>query len=398
MSVPNVNLFLGYVNNTRGLPENDEYRQMFGEQRKFYSSSKDNDYVKYVQTGSKESQETDYLEYSGNIEKSHGVFNQYGLLDEKQSKILRSQLRKTESVIWHGVISFTEEFGNEYCNSYEKAYEMMKKEMPKLFGSCNLEPKNIIWFAGLHENTDNKHIHFSFFEKQPLRNKAGNDKLCYSDGFLPEKSINRAKISIETCLTGLRKEVNLNRDLLTEEMKKNLEKGAYMRQLNSLVIILPREGRLQYDSENMSKYKPYIDLITNTIISSNKKLKSQFDKFQDILEMRDIELTKAYQRSKLDVTGQLLKDKVIPDIYRRLGNIVLYQVREIRKEQDSAEFQAKTRAQQKRIEKNKRKILVKRCFQLNDLVNHEIVTAFEEFQEKLKNANLSRLREEGYLD
>ena len=74
MSVPNVNLFLGYVNNTRGLPENDEYRKMFGEKRKFYSSSKDNDYVKYVQTGSKESQETDYLEYSGNIEKSHGVF------------------------------------------------------------------------------------------------------------------------------------------------------------------------------------------------------------------------------------------------------------------------------------------------------------------------------------
>ena len=50
--------------------------------------------------------------------------------------------------------------------------------------------------------------------------------------------------------------------------------------------------------------------------------------------MRDIELTKAYQRSKLDVTGQLLKDKVILDIYRRLGNIVLYQVREIRKEQE----------------------------------------------------------------
>ena len=114
--------------------------------------------------------------------------------------------------------------------------------------------------------------------------------------------------------------------------------------------------------------------------------------------MRDIELTKAYQRSKLDVTGQLLKDKVILDIYRRLGNIVLYQVREIRKEQDSAVFQAKTRAQQKRIEKNKRKILVNRCFQLNDLVNHEIISAFEEFQEKLKNANWSRLREEGYLD
>ena len=398
MSVPNVNLFLGYVNNTRGLKENDKYRMMYGEKRKFYSSSKDNDYVKYVQTGSKESIETDYLEYSGNIEKSHGVFNQFGLIDEKSMKILRNHLRKTESVIWHGVISFTEEFGNKYCNCYEKAYEMMKKEMPKFFKSCNLNPKNIVWFAGLHENTDNKHIHFSFFEKSPERFRANSENLCYSDGLLPKESINRAKISIEMCLTGLREQVGENRKLVTEELKNNLEKGAYMKHLNSLVIILPREGRLQYDSENLRKYRPYIDHIANTIISKNEKLQQQFTRFQDILESRDNEMMKAYKRAKLDYSKQLIKDKCIEDIYRRLGNLILFSVKEIRKEQDSVEFIAKTKNQIKRIEKNKRKVLVRKCFELNDLVNQEIIDAFEEFQERLKSANFARLQEEGYFD
>ena len=109
-------------------------------------------------------------------------------------------------------------------------------------------------------------------------------------------------------------------------------------------------------------------------------------------------MMKAYKRAKLDYSKQLIKDKCIEDIYRRLGNLILFSVKEIRKEQDSVEFIAKTKNQIKRIEKNKRKVLVRKCFELNDLVNQEIIDAFEEFQERLKSANFARLQEEGYFD
>ena len=59
--VPNVNLFVGYVNDITGLAENDEYMKLYGEKRKFYSSENSNDYLKYVQTGSNEV--VDYVEF-----------------------------------------------------------------------------------------------------------------------------------------------------------------------------------------------------------------------------------------------------------------------------------------------------------------------------------------------
>lgn len=160
MSVPNVNLFLGYVDNLDKSVSKDL------EARRFYSSNKEYDYVKYVNTGSKE--KLDYVAYSGNNEKSKGIFNENGLLNAEQIKELRTNLRTTKSTIWHGVISFTEYFGNVNCDTYEKAYELMKSQLPKFFKNANLDPENIVWFAGLHENTDNKHIHLYFLKKSPL--------------------------------------------------------------------------------------------------------------------------------------------------------------------------------------------------------------------------------------
>ena len=122
MSVPNVNFFIGYA-----LPESRkdilEGKEKSTE-RQFYSSNQNHDYVQYVETGSKE--KIDYVMYSGNKEKSQGVFNEKGLMSKSELKELRNQLRDTESVIWHGVISFTEEFGNTYCDTTEKAIAMMK--------------------------------------------------------------------------------------------------------------------------------------------------------------------------------------------------------------------------------------------------------------------------------
>ena len=108
MSVPNVNLFLNYVESLAG--KDREYIKDNIEQRSFYSCNKNFDYVGYVNKGSKE--QLDYISYSGNNEKSLGIFNENGLLNENEIKELRNKLRTTKSVIWHGVISFTEDFGN----------------------------------------------------------------------------------------------------------------------------------------------------------------------------------------------------------------------------------------------------------------------------------------------
>ena len=394
MSVPNVNFFIGYA-----LPESRkdilEGKEKSTE-RQFYSSNQNHDYVQYVETGSKE--KIDYVMYSGNKEKSKGVFNEKGLMSKSELKELRNQLRDTESVIWHGVISFTEEFGNTYCDTTDKAIAMMKLEMPKFFQKANLNPNNIVWYAGLHENTDNKHIHFSFFEKSPQRIKIGKEKPVFSDGHIQLKAINSTKTSIEIRLLNISREVFENRQLMTHQIKEKLSNGDYMKQVKILIGIVPTKGRVSYDSENMKEYKPQINQIVREIIKSDNDLYEKYTKFDRVLSKRDKEIARVYSQLNLDYSDKLLRDKCIQDLYRRLGNIVIQTAKQIRIEQQKQDRDIKNRLVQKRIEKRKRQILLKRCFQLNDMVNREIVNSFQDYLRRLEQANYKRLQEEGYLD
>ena len=90
------------------------------------------------------------------------MFNQNGFMDAKQKQALRSDLRATKSVIWDG-ISPPRKIRQVVRGHYEQAYELLKTELPKFFKRAGLDPNNMEWFAGLHENTDNRHIHICFF-------------------------------------------------------------------------------------------------------------------------------------------------------------------------------------------------------------------------------------------
>lgn len=393
-NVPNVNFFIGYA---KPQSRKDVRKgENVGTERDFYSSNQTRDYVEYVNSGSKE--KIDFVEYSGNKEKSHGIFNADGLMEKSEIKELRNELKQTKSVIWHGVISFTEEFGNTYCDTTEKAIAMMKVEMPKFFRNAGFTPENIKWFAGLHENTDNKHIHFSFFEKSPQRIKIGRTTPIFSDGNIPLRAINDVKSSIEIRLLKLVDDVYSNRNLLTHQIKEKTLLGDYMKHIKLLVGVVPIKGRISYDSENMRVYQPQINKIIRAIIKSDKGVYEKYQEFDRILTKRDNELMRVYSKLKLDFTDKLLRDKCIKDLYRRLGNIVLKNVKQIRKDQLKTERETNNRLVRKHIEKRKRQLLLKRCVQLNEMVNSEIVNSFQDYLRRLEQANYKRLQEEGYLD
>ena len=393
-NVPNVNFFIGYA---KPQSRKDVRKgENVGTERDFYSSNQTRDYVEYVNSGSKE--KIDFIEYSGNKEKSHGIFNADGLMEKSEIKELRNELKQTKSVIWHGVISFTEEFGNTYCDTTEKAIAMMKVEMPKFFRNAGFTPENIKWFAGLHENTDNKHIHFSFFEKSPQRIKIGRTTPIFSDGNIPLRAINDVKSSIEIRLLKLVDDVYSNRNLLTHRIKEKTLLGDYMKHIKLLVGVVPIKGRISYDSENMRVYQPQINKIIRAIIKSDKGVYEKYQEFDRILTKRDNELMRVYSQLKLDFTDKLLRDKCIKDLYRRLGNIVLKNVKQIRKDQLKTERETNNRLVRKHIEKRKRQLLLKRCVQLNEMVNREIVNSFQDYLKRLEQANYKRLQEEGYLD
>ena len=185
---PNVNFMLDFL-----LPHYEDQAKQ--DQRNYYSSNKYNDYVKYVETGIKDLKNLDYVEYANNDTKSSGIFNENGKLDRTDIANLRKDLRETQSVIWSAVISFEEKFGKKWCSNYEQAQYILQSELPKFFKNAGLKPENMEWFAGLHENTDNRHIHLIFFEKEPIRNVKGKKK--FSIGKLPLNAMEKFKAEIE---------------------------------------------------------------------------------------------------------------------------------------------------------------------------------------------------------
>lgn len=168
--------------------------------RDFVSCNGGYNYVSYVDTGAANKLPKDYADYVENSEKSRGVFGKDGLLNVEQKRDLRKQLRETQSCIWDMVISFREGFGNEYCRDYEQAYKFLVKELPKFFKRAGLDKDNIIWYAGLHENIENKHIHISFFEKEP-KFFANGGKLKFHSGKIDKDVLLTSKVIFERALT-----------------------------------------------------------------------------------------------------------------------------------------------------------------------------------------------------
>lgn len=142
------------------------YYTIDNEKRDFYSSNQKDDYVGYITKGALESRNYDYLDYMGDTLKSSGIFDQHGMLTKKDIKALREKLRTTKSVIWDAIISLEGEYGKKHLFDINQVIELMKDIFPKYLKEAKYKKENIIWFAGLHENTDNRHIHICSFEKE----------------------------------------------------------------------------------------------------------------------------------------------------------------------------------------------------------------------------------------
>lgn len=313
-----VNFFVNYYN-----PKNSSEKAI--EKRKYYSSNKAKDYIGYISTGIEDMKKMDYVEYMQNKEKSYGIFNQNGLISDEYKKELRKNLRKTKSVIWDGLITFEEKFGKKWCNSFEQAYELVKTELPKFFKRAGLNPSNIEWFAGLHENTDNRHIHLCFFEKEPQRIRPRKKGKYFSIGKLPLPAILECKASIELSATDYKAKMRATRLVIEKHAQEKLrQKSGLILQskLLSLANNFPATGHLQYNSANMSNLKPEIDSITKYLINKNSDLQSAYSDFVNLAREKDEKFYEYCKRNKVKQPYNFEK-KYTQDLYRRIGNKVI---------------------------------------------------------------------------
>ena len=312
--IDNIILKCRYYKHNSQYKENDRNLK----HREFVSCQNSYSYLNYVQTGATENAPKDYEQYIGNREKSCGVFNEKGLLSEEQRKELRHQLQNTESVIWDIVISFRTEFGDSYCRDYEQAYNFLVKELPKFFKKCGLNSSNIVWYAGLHENTENKHIHLSFFEKEP-KYFANGGKLKYHSGKLPKDVLIDSKFIFEKALTNPTAQLLKDRKDLYDRINVSLDKRTVSKKAKRLLLELyrelPKDGRIGYASENMDNVRKKVDDVTDYFLMRNKQIQESYITFKkDCICLETWKISRGFEK----------ESSYMKDMKRRLGNLIIF--------------------------------------------------------------------------
>lgn len=380
-----------------------KYYGKSSKRRSFYDSSDKNDYLEYVSQGINQNKVIDYIDYSGDEEKSSGVFNQLGLLSKADKKKLREKLRNSNSCIWDMVISFKGEFGLNNLKDYQDALDLINKTFPKFIKECGLEMDNITWYAGLHTNTKTRHIHLSFFENEPRTYDRLTKGVKYRYGKLPIDAINNFKMNMEkhymspiTKVVQLRKQaIEEVKDLMSGKSINGKEK-LIRKQIKYLFDHIPVSSYKSYGREEMKPYREIIDSISEYILETSS-VNSLYLSTLDDINKRDEELEMLYNFNHIKKEKRKYYGPTFEiDLKTRMGNAIIDEIANAR-----MSIGRRTRGKKKsksRYRKEEILNLVYQTFKHNLKVIDEATKVFEEYQKKLREAEFERLVEEGIID
>lgn len=373
--------------------------------RSFYDCNSKSDYIGYIDRGMdpKKSADYDYIRYVGNKDKSSGVFSQKGILSTEEKKELRIKLRTTKSNIWDMVISLETRFGKENMNSYEEASEMVRNVFPRFLKKSGFNPDNVTWYAGLHENTDNRHVHISFFENEPIYYSDRKKGYVYRKGRIDISHINELKLNVEGFFLLDHKELKDFRKKVLEDEKTTLESDDQLgfdmvlrRHLKPLYEELPLNGHLAYESKEMDPYREMVDNVTRLFLDYGK-YSSDYKQIRDEIYERDKAIKRSGKEMGVNFYGRCYLDRFDEDIRRRMGNAIIKKVVEERGKEFEKYTAISNSKYQRRKELQEILRLLKKSLFISGGMNEDEKT-FIEFERAMWKAETERLIEEGILD
>ncbi len=371
--------------------------------RDFLSSSKKDDYLGYIDKGIKSTDEfRDYLDYAGNPEKSSGVFNQYGLLNSSDKKELREQLRNTKSVIWDMVISTEEKYGKRNLTNWKDGQRLLNDILPKFFSSIGMDKNNIVWYAGLHENTDNRHLHISFFEKEPTIYDKKRKDFRYRKGKIGIDKIRALKMNAQAHFLEPVEGLRRMRDEAVHQTKTSMN-GQNIDDSMKVIIkdlyeTIPSKGHIYYDSDNMAPIRDKIDRLSDMILSKDG-IRQRYFRICSALANSDEEMIRSARFHHVESPEIWLKEKKFrDDIHRRMGNTIISfiidsRVREVRNGKNKRHPKAKTKNHLNSI-----LTTMAKANELNERARKDAMSLFDEYEYLLSKAEHERLVEEGLID
>lgn len=255
------------------------------------------------------------------------VWNKDG--DVNPKKELKS-IRKIDDYgfIWNLVISFPPNFAlNKGLITKSDYSDLTKNIMPKLINDMGLRLDNTTWYASLHINTKNPHMHILIHEY----------KKTASRGYIAPSCIHNLKSNIANYLVNNNKfyvlrdktfsnivgEVSLKD--LSKVKNQKLYSDKFRRELNNKLIdlynVLPKVGRLQYNSKNMIPYKEQLNNIIEYILMHNS-IKYDYAQYIKLLKEHQKELNTLYGLGS-ENKNQKYCNEQINRLYSKIGNEIL---------------------------------------------------------------------------
>lgn len=294
-----------------------------------------------------------YMSYMGDHEKNGLLFNdvadELSIREQKKMARLFSEAEDNESPMWKDVISFDNSWLQEQ-GLYDEATHWLNEQKMKSIVRYAMETmiekekmQSPVWTASFHYNTDNIHVHIATVELDPsylpqvhAKDRKTKEKL-YDDAGQPvmqyrgkrkQSSLDAMKSTVANQIydrtASFQRIDGLIRDntkhIQTVDLRHNKLLGElYVEALERLPESLT-EWRYGYQS--VDEARPYIDDITTVYLETYHK--ETFNDFIDELD-EQVEINEKLYGS--DSRYEDYKEHKIDELYKRMGNAVLKQMR-----------------------------------------------------------------------
>lgn len=274
----------------------------------------------------------DYIDYMN----KNGVFDtNYSMLTEKQMDTYRDYERQSKSEgcpKYVGYLSFDNQFlvdnGLMIGEVLDRAklMDIARKGINSLIDKSNkLKNENTYWYAAIHEDTDNIHVHYTLLEYHRLEDrtvtyKGKGQDLLEQDAFKKMKSTVANEIMTKKLTPEL---TAFKRKNLIPEFSSSIVASKEMIELLKLLPPKPPHSVWQYDNVKVRPYQRRIDMCVDKIISCNEKLQAEFDEYVEKLKMADEQYKRFYGENS-DYFEY--SNNQLDDFYNRAGNKLLQEL------------------------------------------------------------------------
>lgn len=274
-----------------------------------------------------------YLGYTSSHHKDATISSE-GVIDTKKKreelyKKMEKAFCKKGDIFYEEIISLEshEEAERLSLGQSGRQWEPLLNEvLPKIFKHRGFDPKNMLWTADLHINTQHPHVHLLFLEKEHTMDRA---KFTQSDmKYLKRQLLSAFERRQAYCdrLEASVDDVFRNKDQQFRYLMSDVEKSLLNKKdikLKELLKALPTRGRMQYNSYNMKDYRPLIDNYIDHLIRTDKNAKASFSKLMETLDRLEANINDA-GNEKIST----LKEAEIRKIYERIGNMILQKAKD----------------------------------------------------------------------